>query len=92
MSLEPIYIDIEATLNGEIQELGLVYKEDELKTSSIQEAYEYIEAIPTNYITGHNIIVFDKRILEKSSISTLLQNKTFIDTLPISLLLFNQKT
>ena len=92
MSLEPIYIDIEATLNGEIQELGLVYKEDELKTSSIKEAFEYIKYAPTEYIAGHNVIAFDKMILETSSIGILLQNKIFIDTLPISLLLFNEKT
>lgn len=92
MILEPIYIDIEATFDEEIQEVGLVYKEDELKTSSIKEAFEYIKYVPTEYIAGHNIIAFDKRILETSSIATLLQNKTFIDTLPVSLLLFNEKT
>lgn len=92
MSIEPIFIDVEATLNVEIQEIGLVYKEDELKTSSIKEASEFIGHIPTNYIAGHNIIAFDKQILDTSSISTLLQNKTFIDTLPVSLLLFNEKT
>jgi len=92
MKLEPIYIDIEASLNGDIQELGLVYKEDELKTSSIKEAFEYIKYAPTEYIAGHNFIAFDKKILETSSIGTLLQNKTFIDTLPVSLLLFNEKT
>ena len=90
MSLEPIYIDIEATFDENIQEVGLVYKEDELKTTSIKEAFEYIQATPTRYITGHNIIAFDKRILETSSIITLLENKTFIDTLPVSLLLFNE--
>jgi len=92
MSLEAIYIDIEATLNGDIQELGLVYKEDELKTTSIKEAFEYIKYTPTEYIAGHNIISFDKKILETSSIGTLLQDKIFIDTLPVSLLLFNEKT
>jgi len=92
MNLEPIYIDIEATFTGDIQELGLVYKEDELKTSSIKEAFEYIKHAPTEYIAGHNIIAFDKKILETSSIGTLLQNKIFIDTLPVSLLLFNEKT
>ena len=92
MSLEPIYIDIETTFDEDIQEVGLVYKEDELKTSSIKEAFEYIKYAPTEYIAGHNIIAFDKRILETSSIGTLLQNKIFIDTLPVSLLLFNEKT
>lgn len=92
MNLEPIYIDIEASMNGNIQELGLVYKEAELKTSSIKEAFEYIKHAPTEYIAGHNFIAFDKKILETSSISTLLQNKIFIDTLPVSLLLFNEKT
>ncbi len=92
MISEPIYMDIEASRNGDIQEVGLVYKEDELKTSSIKEAFEYIKYAPTEYIAGHNFIAFDKKILETSSIGTLLQNKTFIDTLPVSLLLFNEKT
>ena len=38
MISEPIYMDIEASFNGDIQEVGLVYKEDELKTRSIKEA------------------------------------------------------
>ncbi|EDZ62212.1 ATP-dependent DNA helicase [Sulfurimonas gotlandica GD1] len=92
MNIEPLYIDIEATYSGDIQELGLIYKEEELKTTSIKEAYEYIQDASTNYIVGHNIIAFDKKILETSSINSLLHGKVFIDTLPISMLLFNEKT
>ena len=92
MISEPIYMDIEASFNGEIQEVGLIYKEDELKTTSIKEVSRYIKYAPAEYIVGHNFIAFDKKILEMSSIGTLLQNKIFIDTLPVSLLLFNEKT
>jgi hypothetical protein len=52
MSLEPIYIDIEATFDEDIQELGLVYKEDELKTSSIKEAFEYCRMARCKYISS----------------------------------------
>lgn len=92
MNIEPLFIDIEASFNSDIHEIGIIYKEDELKTTSVQKAHEFIKYAPTKYIAGHNIIAFDKKILNTSSISTLLQDKIFIDTLPISMLLFNEKT
>jgi len=92
MIIEPLYIDLEATFDSTIQEIGIIFQDDELKTNSIKEAYEYIQAAPTKYIAGHNIIAFDKELLKNTSINQLLDNKTFIDTLPISMLLFNEKT
>jgi len=92
MKIEPLYIDLEATFDSNIQEIGIIFKEDELKTNSIKEAYEYIKNTPTKYIAGHNVIAFDKELLKNSSIKQLLDDKIFIDTLPISMLLFNEKT
>jgi len=89
---EALYMDLEASLEGKIKEIGLVFKDDTLKTKSPQEVYEYIENVPTRYIVGHNIIAFDKKILEQTSLNRLLEDKIFIDTLPISMLLFNEKT
>jgi len=36
---EALYIDLEATFDSSIQEIGIRFKEDELKTNSIKEAY-----------------------------------------------------
>ncbi|MGE4511796.1 MAG: RecQ family ATP-dependent DNA helicase [Sulfurimonadaceae bacterium] len=85
-------MDLETNLEGKINEIGLVFQYDAIKTLSSQEAYRYIERISTAYIVGHNIIAFDKKILEKTSLNKLLEDKIFIDTLPISMLLFNEKT
>ena len=89
---EPIFIDIEATAKGEIKELGIVFGNETLLTSSIKEALQAIESFPTNYIAGHNFIDFDKKLLEKTSLNRPLSQCILLDTLPISLLLFNEKT
>ncbi|QSZ42832.1 RecQ family ATP-dependent DNA helicase [Sulfurimonas aquatica] len=92
MIIEALYIDLEATFDSNIQEIGIIFQEDELKTNSIKEAYEYIHNTPTKYIAGHNVIAFDKELLKSTSINQLLDDKIFVDTLPISMLLFNEKT
>lgn len=90
--IEALYIDLEARTDSRIQEIGIVFLDEELRTSSIKEAYQYIQDAPTKYIAGHNIIAFDKKLLKNTSISQLLDTKILIDTLPISMLLFNEKT
>ena len=92
MPKEALFIDIEATYSGDIQEVGVIYQNQELKTSSLQNIKEFISQANTNYIVGHNIIGFDKKLLENSSVCSLFHEKIFIDTLPISMLLFNEKT
>ena len=89
---EPIFIDVEATTRGKIEELGIVFGNETLRTSSIKEALKAIESFPTNYIAGHNFIDFDKKLLEKTSLNRILGQCILLDTLPISLLLFNEKT
>jgi ATP-dependent DNA helicase RecQ len=89
---EPIFIDIEATARGNIKELGIVYGSETLRTSSIKEALQAIQSFSTNYIAGHNFIDFDKKLLEKTSLNHHLSQCILLDTLPISLLLFNEKT
>lgn len=89
---EPIFIDIEATERDEIKELGIVFGNKTLHTCSIKEALQVLESFPTKYIAGHNFIDFDKKLLEKTSLNRFLRRSILIDTLPISLLLFNEKT
>jgi len=92
MPKEALFIDIEATYNGDIQEIGVIYRNEELKTNSLKNVKKFIRQSQTDYIVGHNIIEFDKKLLEKTSISGLFKDKIFIDTLPVSMLFFNEKT
>ncbi|BFU78712.1 RecQ family ATP-dependent DNA helicase [Arcobacter sp. 15-2] len=88
-----IFLDLEVNKkNKKINEFGLIYKDDELKTSSLQEVKEFINNCDTLYICGHNLIDFDLEILKETSLYQDIQDFSFIDTLPLSLLLFNQKT
>ena len=89
---EPLFIDLEATPSGGIKELGLVFESKRLHTHSIQEAVQFIRDIPTAYIAGHNIIDFDIKLLEKTSLNPYLKEHLLLDTLPVSLLLFSEKT
>ena len=55
-----IFCDIEANIKTKkINEIGLVYKFNELKTTSIEESCAFILSCNTNFISGHNFIDFD---------------------------------
>lgn len=87
-----VYLDLEASLEGSIKEIGLIFDTHTLKTTSIQKVKEFLETHKPDYIAGHNIMHFDKVLLEKTSLYAQLQEYKIIDTLPTSLLLFNEKT
>ena len=87
-----VFLDIEATKEKKIKELGLVYQDKQLKTTSISKAYEFIKHFDVNFISGHNFINFDFEILKQTSLYQILQNSYLIDTLALSLLFFNEKT
>ena len=92
ISREMLFIDLEVDQDKQIRDIGIVLDEAQLHTTSLKNAYSFLEKHPSNYIVGHNIIKFDKKFLLKSSLSSLLEKKIFVDTLPVSLLLFNEKT
>ena len=88
-----IFFDIEANVKTKkIEEIGLLYKGKVLKTSSLKQASSFIEICPSKYISGHNFIDFDIEILKKTSLYLSIKEYLIIDTLPLSLLLFNEKT
>ena len=88
-----IFCDIEASIKTKkINEVGLVYKNSNFKTSSIEEAKKFISICKTDFISGHNFIDFDLNILKYSSLYKDIVNYKIIDTLPLSLLLFNERT
>ena len=88
-----IFCDIEANIKTKkINEIGLVYKSNELKTTSIEESFAFINSYKTNFISGHNFIDFDLKILKETSLYQHIKDYKIIDTLPLSLLLFSEKT
>lgn len=89
---DTLFLDLETSNSGYIKEIGLVYGEKELKTTSLSEVKQFIEEYDPPFIAGHNIIIFDREILKKTPLMPIIEMKLLIDTLPISLLLFNEKT
>ncbi len=88
-----LFCDIEAAIKTrKIKELGFIYNNQELKTSSIHEASDFLTKLDIDYIVGHNFIDFDLQILKESSLYEKIKTFNIIDTLPLSLLLFNEKT
>ena len=87
-----LYIDLEVTSGEKIAETGLVCAERELRTGSLTEAAEFLQSLSFDAVCGHNIVDFDRAYLQDSSLGSLLSDKPLIDTLPVSLLLFSQKT
>ena len=96
MSTNPyniIFCDIEAnTKTKKVEEIGLLYQDKELKTSSMQEGITFINLCDSSYLAGHNFIDFDMEILKETSMYLHIKEYDIIDTLPLSLLLFNEKT
>ena len=80
------------THTKKIYELGFIYKNKELKTSSSTKSQAFIHSCDTHFISGHNFIDFDMKYLSQSSLYQDLKEYYIIDTLPLSLLLFNEKT
>ncbi|NPA03271.1 MAG: ATP-dependent DNA helicase RecQ, partial [Epsilonproteobacteria bacterium] len=86
-----LFLDLEVNRNEKIEEIGLVIGEERLRTSSLAKAKEFILLHNPKLLVGHNLFKFDNLYLKSSKLSflTLLPS---LDTLPISLLLFSEKT
>lgn len=88
-----IFCDLEVSIKTKkINEIGLVYQEKEFLTTSLEEARGFITSNVSSYIAGHNFIDFDLEILKETSLYRDIKDLEIIDTLPLSLLLFNEKT
>jgi len=60
-----IFCDIEAhTKTKKVEEIGLLYKGRELRTSSLEQTSSFLTLCNSNYIAGHNLIDFDMEILK----------------------------
>ncbi len=89
-----IFLDIEVSLNTKkIYELGMVHKKMEHNTPGIKETTNFMMLCTSaKYICGHNFIDFDLEILKDTTLYHALKAHQIIDTLPLSLLLFNEKS
>ncbi len=88
-----LFCDIEATIKTKkINEMGLVYQDKKLKTTSLEEGRNFIKSNMPTYISGHNFIDFDLEVLKETSLYQDIKELDIIDTLPLSLLFFNEKT
>lgn len=76
-----IFCDIEANIKTKkINEIGLVYKSNELKTTSIEESFAFINSCKIYFISGHNFIDFDLKILKETSLYQHIKDYKIIDT------------
>jgi ATP-dependent DNA helicase RecQ len=88
-----IFLDIEVnTKTKKIDELGMVYKNKQHNTPSIKASTNFVKLCDAQYICGHNFIDFDLEILKNTTLYSAFNAHEIIDTLPLSLLLFNEKS
>ena len=88
-----VFCDLEVNRKTKkINGLGFLFKKEELKTSSIEKSKDFIKSYDTKFISGHNFVDFDLKILKSTSLYQDIKEHHIIDTLPLSLLLFNEKT
>jgi len=88
-----IFLDIEVSVSSQkIYALGMTYKNLQHNTPGIKETTSFIKLCQATYICGHNFIDFDLGFLEDTSLYRALASHQIIDTLPLSLLLFNEKS
>jgi len=70
----------------------MVYKNRQHNTPAIKEATNFLKLCNAKYICGHNFIDFDLEIIKDTTLYLPLKSYFVIDTLPLSLLLFNEKS
>ena len=89
-----LFFDLEVNRLGNIVELGALVGEDALRSTSPAQMREFLNghSDEIDFICGHNIIDFDDRYIALTSLVGLLEEVPRIDTLPLSLLLFSEKT
>ena len=82
-----VFCDLEVNRKTKkINGLGFLFKKEELKTSSIEKSKDFIKSYDTKFISGHNFVDFDLKILKSTSLYQDIKEHHIIDTLPLSLL------
>jgi ATP-dependent DNA helicase RecQ len=85
------FLDLEVNYDTKkIEDIGIFHHSKELHTHSIKALYSFLSLTEVECLVGHNIIDFDLEILKAHGY--MLEHYTIIDTLPLSLLLFSEKS
>ncbi|MCF6243569.1 MAG: RecQ family ATP-dependent DNA helicase [Sulfurovum sp.] len=88
-----IFLDLEVDKKSkEIYELGMVYKSLTHNTPALKETKSFINLCNARFICGHNFIDFDLEVIKNTTLYSIFKTYNIIDTLPLSLLLFNEKS
>ena len=82
-----LYIDIETSLKGKINDVGAIFNGEELHEKQLYKLETWIKQAA--YICGHNIIAHDIPILKTVLGDDVFNNKKIIDTLLWSPILFS---
>ena len=92
---EILFLDIETDRSGEkIYEIGVLCRERQYQSTSPKGIATFVQLChQAQYVCGHNILEHDlPQIEEHSALYHELLRFEVIDTLPLSLLLFNERT
>ncbi|MGZ2369416.1 RecQ family ATP-dependent DNA helicase [Ancylomarina sp. YFZ004] len=87
MMNEILYIDIESTKKGKIEDVGAVFNGQELHEKQLAKLESWINQ--AKYICGHNIVAHDIPLLERVLGNEIFRSKKIVDTLLWSPLLFS---
>ncbi|MBU3012262.1 RecQ family ATP-dependent DNA helicase [Polaribacter vadi] len=82
-----LYIDIETSLQGKINDVGAVFKGEELHGKQLTKLESWIKQ--AEYICGHNIVAHDIALLKLSLGDDIFKTKKIVDTLLWSPILFS---
>ncbi|RAJ11717.1 ATP-dependent DNA helicase RecQ [Arenibacter echinorum] len=83
-----LYLDLETTNDGKIKDVGAIFNEQELHENQLTKLENWIDQC--NYICGHNIVAHDIPLLKNILGKDIFCNKSIVDTLLWSPLLFSE--
>ena len=87
MTNKILYIDIESSKNGKINDVGAIFNGQELHEKHLTKLEIWINK--AEYICGHNIVAHDIPLIEKVLGNQIFRDKKVIDTLLWSPILFS---
>lgn len=82
-----LYIDIETSPQGKINDVGAIFKGEELHEKQLTKLESWIKQ--AEYICGHNIVAHDIPLLKACLGEDIFNNKKIVDTLLWSPILFS---
>ncbi|WP_166962043.1 RecQ family ATP-dependent DNA helicase [Yeosuana marina] len=87
MTNKILYLDIETSKKGKINDVGALFNGQELHENRLTRLENWINE--TEYVCGHNIVAHDIPMLERVLGKDIFKNKKIVDTLLWSPILFS---